>query len=216
MKLTINPLLLEKIPSFKVIAYNIKITDEALKKDPQYDQDLDELVKDISSIYSINDVTTIPLIKATRDGYKALKKDPSHTRPACEALLRRALKGIGLYRLGDAIDIGNYLSLKLMRSVCICDMDKLVGDIYITVGENESFTGINRGIINADKLVVYKDSLGIFGSTTSDTMRSSVTNQTKNIFAMVVCFDKLPNNIENDLLGMYKKYFNIVEINKLN
>ena len=58
-------------------------------------------------------------------------KDPSHTRPACEALLRRVVKGNELYRLGDVIDLGNILSIETLRSVCVVDSDKLVGDIVI-------------------------------------------------------------------------------------
>ena len=45
--------------------------------------------------YSLADVLNIPLIKESRDGYKAFGKDPSRYRLVCESLLRRLVKGRG-------------------------------------------------------------------------------------------------------------------------
>ena len=102
--------------------------------------------------------TKIEKIKHTRDGYKLLGKDPSHTRPACEALLRRIIKNGNIYRLGDAIDIGNYISIKLMKSVCMVDLDKIVGDINIRIGKvNDIYEGINRGLINVSNIPLYTE-----------------------------------------------------------
>lgn len=210
MKITISKELLTLIPEFDVIAYEITFVDEynVLDKNTDVDQELQAISLKLQQKYLYEDVCKITKLKFTRDGYKKLGKDPSHTRPAPEALLRRILKKESLYRLGDVIDLGNILSLETLRSVCVVDASKLVGDIVITKGiKEESFLGINRGIINADNLVVYKDELGIFGSTTSDTLRTMVTSETKKVLVMMICFDhSVKEQDEQILIDLYQKY----------
>lgn len=219
MKITISNELLMLIPEFDVIAYEITFADEydVLAKNNAVDQELQALSLKLQQEYSYEDVCQISKLKYTRDGYKKLGKDPSHTRPAPEALLRRILKNQNLYRLGDVIDLGNILSLETLRSVCVVDASKLVGDIVITKGiKEESFFGINRGIINADNLVVYKDELGIFGSTTSDTLRTMVTSKTKKVLVMLICFDhSLKKQDEQILVDLYQKYTVTTKVTKV-
>ena len=66
-----------------------------------------------------------PRIAAARAGYKALGKDPSRYRLSTEALLRRLIKGNGLYFVNNAVDIGNVLSARTQRSVAVLDEDKI-------------------------------------------------------------------------------------------
>ncbi len=219
MTLTISKELLDLIPDFDVIAYEIEFNENynVLTKNELVDQILKQLIDYLKQKYSYADVCNIVKLKYTRDGYKKLGKDPSHTRPAPEALLRRVLQDKALYRLGDVIDLGNILSLDTLRSVCVVDSGKLIGDILITKGiKEESFTGINRGIINASNLVVYKDQEGIFGSTTSDTLRTMVTSLTKKILIMIICFDDSSKEAdEQKLIDLYQKYTVIKKITKI-
>lgn len=205
MKLTISDELKKLLPDFKIIAYTFSVEDP-LAKSTTVDLMIDKCNREFVNKYDHSLITKIPIIKETRDAYKALGKDPSHTRPACEALLRRVNQGKGLYRLGDAIDVGNVLSIYAGRSVCVVDSDKIDGDILIRLGSNESFEGINRGMINADKLICYTDNTGIFGSPTSDTFRTSVKEDTKNLLVMVLCFgaDYVVES-EQMLLELYKQ-----------
>lgn len=205
MKLTISDELKELLPDFSIIAYTFSISN-TLDKSATVDKMIDKLNEEFVNKYDQTLITKIPIINETRNAYKKLGKDPSHTRPACEALLRRVNQGKGLYRLGDAIDVGNVLSVYTGRSVCVVDSDKIQGDILIRRGVNESFEGINRGIINADKLICYTDELGIFGSPTSDTNRTSVKENTKNLLVMVLCFGTdLLKESEDKLLELYKQ-----------
>ncbi len=220
MNLTISDELLTIIPELDVIAYEITFSDDydVLNQNECVDQLLKTLSLQLQGKYRYEDVCKIEKLKFTRDGYKKLGKDPSHTRPAPEALLRRILQNRDLYRLGDVIDLGNILSLATLRSVCVVDSSKIIGDILITKGiKEESFTGINRGIINADNLVVYKDQLGIFGSTTSDTLRTMVTNSTQSVLIMLICFDDSEKEQdEQTLIDLYQKYTVVKTITKVN
>lgn len=214
MKINIAEELLNKVPDFSVIAYTMEVDNDTTFL-------VDELLITIKKRYNnyvpLIDIVQIPKLKASRDGYKKLGKDPSHTRLACEALLRRVVKGDNLYRLGDIIDLGNVLSIETMRSVCVVDVDKVVGDVTIRIGTKEDiYYGINRGLINVDKIPLYTDHQGPFGNPTSDTDRTKVTTDTKNILIMIICFNK--EDLEKDeamMIELYKKYANARNIKKL-
>ena len=210
MKIKIDQLLQEKLPEFSGIGYLMDV--ENNKTDEVFN-----LLNNLEVDLKIEEVTNDSLIKETRDGYKRLGKDPSHTRPACEALIRRVIKGIKLYSLGDLIDLGNILSVKTKRSVCVVDANKIAGDVVIRIGcDGEYVDAINRGQINAYNLPVYVDEIGIFGSPTSDTIRTSVTIDTKQILVMIICFG-FSNKEENEklLLDLYQTYANAKNLIKL-
>lgn len=219
MNFKINKNILDIVPLFNITCYHIKFKDnyDALEKSNKVDNLLLDLMKECQNKYNYDDITKINKLKETRDGYKAFGKDPSHTRPAAEALLRRMVKGNMLYRLGDVIDLGNILSIKTLRSVCVVDYNKLVGNIEIRLGtKDDSYQGIGRDIINVENIPVYFDEVGPFGSPTSDTRRTIVDSSTKEILIMIINFSY--NDIEEDekiLLELYQNYTAYIEIEKI-
>ena len=219
MNLKINNDILELIDSFDVIAYEIEFENDfnALTKSKDVDEYLEKMYTKYQSLYNYDEITKIPKLKNTRDGYKKMGKDPSHTRPACEALLRRILKGSNLYRLGDSIDVGNILSIETLRSVCVVDLDKLDGDVIIRLGMKEDiYEGINRGLINVTNIPVYTDNIGPFGCPTSDTLRTAVTGATKRILVMIICFDESEKEIdEKKLIYLYQTLTKIKNMRKI-
>ena len=207
------------LPNFSVIAYEIDFDSDfdAMNKSKEVDDYLEKLYTLVSSKYNYDEITKIPKLKQTRDGYKKMGKDPSHTRPACEALLRRVVKGNNLYRLGDVIDLGNILSIETLRSVCVVDKERLVNDVVIRLGTKEDiYEGINRGLINVTNIPVYTDEIGPFGCPTSDTLRTCVTSSTKSILVMIICFDEIEKDVdEQKLISLYQTFTKIKNIRKI-
>ena len=198
MKLKITNELKKIVPSFKVSCYTFTTLEKNDKENLSNDltKAFNNIAKEYQEKYILSEVTKIPKLKSTRDGYKMLGKDPSHTRPACEALVRRIIRDGSIYRLGNLIDFGNYLSIKLMKSVCMVDLDKIQGDVTIRIGsDSDYYEGINRGIINVTNLPLYTDEIGPFGNPTSDTIRTAITNDTTNVLIMLIHFD---DNIEDE------------------
>ena len=152
---------------------------------------IEKTEKRINEEYTLEEVISIPLIKEARDAYKKLGKDPSRYRLACESLLRRLVKGNHLYKINNLVDAGNILSIDTNRSVAVLDYDKIVGDVNIRLGtENDIYEGIGRGIINVNNIPLYDDEVGPFGSPTSDTPRTMITDETKKILLMIICFSE--------------------------
>ena len=215
MKITISESILNKLPNFDIIAMSMDVTYQEtnellLSLINQYE-------KRIKEEYSLEDVLNIPLIKEARDGYKKLGKDPSRYRLACESLLRRLVKGNQLYIINNLVDVGNILSIDCKRSVAVLDYDKIEGDVTIRLGTSaDLYEGIGRGIINIENIPLYEDSVGPFGSTTSDTLRTSITKDTKKVLLFIVCFgDSNKERDETVAIELYKKYCNATNINKI-
>lgn len=158
---------------------------------------------------ALEDVLKIDNIKAARDAYKKLGQDPSRYRVSSESLVRRVVKGKGLYKVNNIVDINNLISIVSYCPVCAYDLDKIDSEIWVTVGEEgDSYEGIGRGQINMSNIPVFVDKEGAFGSTTSDSVRAMVTENTKKLIMCIVSFngdEKLEENMEycKELLVKY-------------
>lgn len=214
MKIYIDKSITSILPDFNVLAMtmDVKTVESAV-----IEELIEKTEKRINEEYTLEEVISIPLIKEARDAYKKLGKDPSRYRLACESLLRRIVKGNHLYKINNLVDAGNILSIDTNRSVAVLDYDKIEGDILIRLGTKEDiYEGIGRGIINIENIPLYEDNIGPFGSTTSDTLRTSITKDTKKVLLFVVCFGN--SNKERDLekaIALYQEYCNALNITKI-
>lgn len=127
-----------------------------------------------------------PVISAVRAAFKATGKDPSRYRPSSEALTRRALAGKGLYRVNNVVDSGNLTSLMSGLPVGCYDAAWIKGDLTLRPATpGETYDGIGRGGINLEGLPVLADDDGPFGSPYSDSDRTAVTGQTRNLVFVI-------------------------------
>ena len=124
----------------------------------------------------------IPIVKSIRSIFHQSGLDPTRYRPSSESLLRRSVKGKGLYFINSVVDLVNYFSLKLLWPIGLYDVDKLEPTISWRVGqEGESYEGIGRDKLNLEHFPLLVDRKGPFGSPISDSMRTRVTGECKRI-----------------------------------
>ncbi|MDR3705103.1 MAG: phenylalanine--tRNA ligase beta subunit-related protein [Paludibacteraceae bacterium] len=149
-------------------------------------QEIATVEAEFKATYSIEQINKIPTIQATRQAYKAFGKDSNRYRPSAEALCRRILKGMELYRINTLVDLINLVSIRTGYSIGGFDEDKIVGDITLTVGTaDDVFEGIGRGLLNIEGLPVYKDSVGGIGTPTSDNERTKLSMETTRLFMII-------------------------------
>ena len=100
----------------------------------------------IRDSYEMAWINKRPAIAATRSLYKHFGKDPNRYRVSSEALCRRIVKGMDVYRINTLVDLINLVSIGSGYAIGGFDADKIVGDtITWGVGEvNEKFEGIGR------------------------------------------------------------------------
>lgn len=128
-----------------------------------------------------------PAISATRAAYKALGKEPNRYRPSAEALCRRCVKGLELYRSLAVIDLINLLSIVSGHSIGGFDLDAISGpDLTLGVGrEGEPYEAIGRGQLNIACLPVFRDAVGGVGTPTSDNDRTKLSEGTSRLLMTI-------------------------------
>lgn len=142
---------------------------------------------DMRSVLEISDINKRNGIRATREAYKRLGKEPNRYRPSSEALCRRVVKGMELYRINALVDIINLISIQSGYSIGGFDYDRIQGDtLTLGVGrEGEPFEAIGRGELNIANMPVYRDAVGGIGTPTSDNERTKLDIDTKKLLMCV-------------------------------
>ncbi|PKQ62066.1 hypothetical protein BZG02_14130 [Labilibaculum filiforme] len=138
---------------------------------------------------AISGIATIPSINSSKKGYRAVGKDPSRYRLSAESLLRRIVNGKGLYKINNVVDLLNLVSIKSGFSIGGYNADKIEGTVRFGIGKaNEAYEGIGRGSLNIEKLPIFRDDLGAFGSPTSDSLRTQIDQTCKNFLMIIISF----------------------------
>lgn len=172
-------------PGLTVVAIEADVTNGPTTDDLW--QLLQRAAADIAAVTELSDINRRPAILATREAYKALGKDPNRYRPSAEALTRRAVRGLGLYRINTLVDLINLLSLQSGYSIGGFDAS-LIEDSTLTLGvgeEGEPFEGIGRGPLNIHGLPVYRDAIGGIGTPTSDNERTKLSESTSRLLICI-------------------------------
>lgn len=149
-------------------------------------EEITRIESEIRSTGKIEDINKWLPIRATRQAYKRLGKDPNRYRPSAEALRRRILRELPLYRIDTLVDIINLVSIRSGYSIGGFDAGKIVGDLELGVGrEGEVYHGIGRGELNITGLPVYRDKLGGVGTPTSDEERTKIGMETVSLLMII-------------------------------
>ena len=110
-------------------------------------EDLDrfeeEVIGDVRGRYDLSTVKDAFLFRAYRDFFWKIGIDPTKTRPAAEALIRRILQGKPLPRINNVVDSYNLASIRTGIALAAFDWDRLAGGLTLRMaGEGELFLGI--------------------------------------------------------------------------
>ena len=176
---------------------------------------IDQVIEEKNSRLTIEEVNKIDVIADTKEAYRRLGKDPSRYRPSAEALTRRIVQGKGLYRVNNIVDALNIISIQHGFSIGGYDIAKLDEPVILGIGgSGEPYEAIGRGQLNIENLPVLRDTQGVFGSPTSDSMRTMVSDGTTSF--LMVFFDfkrsELLDGALNDTEFILKKYCGVKEI----
>jgi DNA/RNA-binding domain of Phe-tRNA-synthetase-like protein len=148
--------------------------------------EVEALGERMRELYAGREPSQIPELSVARRLYRSIGVDPTRTRPSSEALLRRMLKGQGLYRINSVVDAGNLFSLELLLPIGLYDLERVEGDVVAGVGgAGEGYDGIRKDRINVEGKVVLRDRLGPFGNPSADSLRTSIRDVTRQVLLTV-------------------------------
>lgn len=149
----------------------------------------EEVLKEVSKRYSLETVKDVAVFRLYRDFFWSIEIDPTKTRPAAEALIRRVLAGRPIPKINSLVDAYNLASIKTGIALAAFDEDKIRGGITARYSEpGEEFLGI--GMINPIRLegreIVIADEeklLAVYPYRDSD--QTKITESTRNVLLMI-------------------------------
>ena len=179
---------------------------------------LEELARDLRGRFQGN-AAERPEVAATRRAYRDLGDDPTHYRPANEALLRRVLSGKPLPNVNSAVDTNNYLSLASGWPCGCYNAAALVGPVVARRGTaGEQYAPIGKPPVEATNRIVLADDRGIFGSPRADSQRTMVTPGVTSIVFVIFGFGIEPATmtpLTETAAELLQRYCGAVDIEQL-
>lgn len=133
--------------------------------------------------YTLESVKDVPELRAYRDFFWRVGIDPTKTRPAAEALIRRILGGKPLPRINTLVDAYNLASVETRIALAAFDAAQVHGDIVMRMSRaGEQFLGIgmDRPVVLTGREVVDADDAGLIAIYPHrDSARTAVTTATR-------------------------------------
>ncbi len=125
-------------------------------------------------------------VRAVRAMFREWGMDPSKYRPSSEALLRRVVQGKGLYFISNIVDLVNLGSIETAWPYGCYDRAKLRPPIAFRRGAaGESYERVGKEMWHLEGRPALADSDGPFGSPISDSVRTMITDSTKDILVVI-------------------------------
>jgi DNA/RNA-binding domain of Phe-tRNA-synthetase-like protein len=119
-----------------------------------------EWVERVRGAWSLERLAADPRIAAWRGAYRAFGAKPKKHRSSVENLIRTILDGAGVPSINPAVDVYNAISLKHSVPVGGDDLDRVVGDIRLTIAAgDERFVALNgiESVSPKPGEVIYRD-----------------------------------------------------------
>jgi DNA/RNA-binding domain of Phe-tRNA-synthetase-like protein len=187
-KISISNELKERCPKLRLACVEADV--DVVESSSDLLLEMNYRIQEIVQSLSIESISKLPAISASRKAYKACGKDPARYRLSAEALLRRVVSGKGLYHINNVVDQLNLVSITTGFSIGGYDADQIIGDIIFGIGHQaEPYSGIGRGDLNIEHLPVFRDAQGAFGTPTSDSSRTEVNEQTLRFLMILIDFE---------------------------
>ena len=174
-------------------------------------------IVELGDQYTMDSIADNLHIESTRLAYKVLGKNPHEYRNAAEAMLRRVVKGSGLYHINNVVEVNNLISISSGYSIGSYDVAELQGDVELRRAEDGAhYDGIGKSSVNIGFLPVLHDDLGPFGNPSSDSQRAMIQKGKRTVMSVLYSFDGQEDlaywmdQFEEEL----KKYCGVTEVKK--
>ncbi|WP_163325088.1 B3/B4 domain-containing protein [Draconibacterium mangrovi] len=205
--ITISEELAEKVPDVVLSCIECDVQFQNLNSE-LWDE-IQSKIEELDKSLRVEEISKMPAVAASRRAYKKCGKDPARYRLSAEALLRRVLKRGEIYQVNNVVDQLNLVSISSGFSIGGYDADRISGAVTFGIGKkDEPYEGIGRGELNIQFMPVFRDAKGAFGTPTSDSVRTCVTEQTRRFLMIIIAYEptediEIATNQAQELLKNY-------------
>lgn len=149
-----------------------------------------EFISAMKSQYTLETLKDVPELRSYRDFFWKIGIDPTKTRPASEALIRRVIQGKPLPKINTLVDSYNLASMESRVPLAAFDNSHISSDLILRFAlKDEEFTGIGMkkpALLKGNELVIESGDELIALYPHRDADKSKITLSTKNVL-IVVC-----------------------------
>ena len=168
----------------------IVLDDLSLRKSTNEFEEYEKVTfQEIRSHSTLKRLSDDPVFRSYRDLYWTFGMDPTKQRVSSEALHRRVLKGLNLWRISDLVDVANLASAYHKIPIGLIDDAQRTGDLTVRTAEKgEIFTRIGGDTISCrGREIVLADDEKIicFGFATHDSEATKVTKESKRVLLLL-------------------------------
>ena len=171
---------------------------------PSFEEYEKETFKEIRSQLTLEQAKDDPIFRSYRDLYWSFGMDPTKLRVSSEAVLRRILKGMNLWRISDIVDIVNLASAYHKIPIGLIDASKLKGDLHIRTAFNgEVFQRIGGKTImcrGREIVVADKEKIVCFGYATHDSERTMITKDSSRVLVLLYGAEVVTSSVMDEAL----------------
>lgn len=216
MQFKISPEIFQKFPQTKIGVLVVRDLDNAGAGFTEVLERIRTVSNSLSQEFSLDTISQVPFVARWREIYRSFGAKPSDYRSSIENLIRMTLKGRELGHINTLVDVYNLISLKYKLPLGGEDIDRMVGDLELTVATGGEPAVQLLGDQEAEKPfvgeVLYRDDEGIICRCWNwrEGKRTMLTENTKNavLVAEANCvgeydtLDRALNELE-ELVGKY-------------
>ena len=184
MSLTIDPPLVNLFPDLHVLVgrvENVTVRSHVA----ELEAFKGEVIEEIRGSYSRETVKDNLTFRAYRDFFWKIKVDPTKTRPAAEALIRRVLRGRPLPKINSLVDAYNLASMKSEIAFAAFDADELGDSLLMRFAcEGEEFLGIGMAKLvhlTGSEVVIADNGKLVAIYPYRDAEEANITQKTRNV-----------------------------------
>ena len=159
MLLEVDKALETKFPSLSALVMRLEGAEVRLE-DPELEAFKEEVTERIRGRWVLEQLREHPVFRAYRDFFWRVGVDPTKTRPASEALIRRVLRERSLPRINTFVDAYNLASMEAAVPLAAFDMAWLSGDLLMreaAMGEEFLGIGMEKPVVLEGGEVVVED-----------------------------------------------------------
>lgn len=163
---------------------------EVRRESPELERFKAEVIQRVRERWTLEQLREHPVFRAYRDFFWRIGVDPTKTRPAAEALIRRILHGSPLPRINTLVDSYNMASIDSAVALAAFDEASLAGELLMrSANTGEAFLGIGMGkpiSLRGGEVIVADEEKLIAVYPYRDAETTKVCDDTKNVL-MLIC-----------------------------
>lgn len=191
-------------PDAKIGILVFKQIDNTIRDQALYQAMLSKAESEVRQHLTNEVFSSNPVIQVWRDAFQKFKTKKG-ARSSIEALLKRVQNGNSIGTINPLVDIYNSISLKYALPCGGEDIDTFVGDVRLTQtnGEEPFITlGTDESAPPYSGEIIYKDDAGAICRCWNwrESVRTMLTEQTKNAFLCIECIDASRFTVLNEAL----------------